>query len=91
MTVVTFTLEGQIGSACYPSGVLGKRKANEKFNLLVEELQIKDQVKNPISGDRLIMFANSFGSVQLVSLTPIKPWIRITRPPLVIKKCKCKK
>ena len=91
MIVVTFTLEGQIGSACYPNDVLGKKRANEKFNLIVEELQIKDQVENPISGARLIMFANSFGAVQLVSLTPIKPWINITRAPAVIKKCKCKK
>lgn len=91
MITITFTLEGQIGSACYPDDVWGRKQANEKFNLLVEDLQIKDQVENPISGDKLVAFINSFGSVQFVSATPIRPWIQITRAPRSTKKCKCKK
>lgn len=91
MITIISVINGDLSSFCYPDDVLGRKKASEKFNLLVEDLQIKDEVENPISGAKLTTFANSFGCVTFVSTTPIRPWLVIKKPLFKrTKKCKCK-
>lgn len=79
MISVVFTVEGQIGASVYPNNFKGKILARERFNELTAMLQNKDQITEPIDGDKLSMFINGFGSVQLVNPTPTRPWFKINR------------
>lgn len=79
MITVVFTVEGQIGCETFDDTIKGKILARERFNALVHDLQVRDGVTDFLTGDKLGMFVNSVGCVQIVNTTPIRPWFKITR------------